>query len=285
MAKEIIIAEHAGFCFGVKRAVDIAVNQQAEEGSNTFTLGPLIHNSDVINRLKEQNIIPISETEINELSEQDSIVIRSHGVTPEVMDSIEKTGARLVDATCPYVSSIQIKVRKYRDLGYQIIIVGDPIHPEVVGINGWCDNSALITKDGSDLGELSSKVCVVSQTTERLSNYNKVVESVSLQCEDVQTFNTICKATSDRQSSAEEVSKKVDLMIIIGGKNSSNSKKLYEICSLNCKNSIFIENSNELSEGIFQENIIDKVGITAGASTPDWILEETVAKVKAIMEI
>lgn len=285
LAKEIIIAEHAGFCFGVKRAVDIAIKQQAEDGSNTFTLGPLIHNNDVINRLKEQNIIPISETGINELSEQDSIVIRSHGVTPEIVDSIEKTGAQLVDATCPYVSSIQKKVRKYRDLGYQIIIVGDPIHPEVVGINGWCDNSALITKDGSDLGELPSKVCVVSQTTERLSNYNKVLEAVSLQCEDVQTFNTICKATADRQSSAEEISKKVDLMIIIGGKNSSNSKKLYEICSMSCKNSIFIENSNELSEGILQDNNIDKVGITAGASTPDWIIEEVVAKVRDIMGI
>lgn len=285
LAKEIIIAEHAGFCFGVKRAVDIAVNQQAEEGSNTFTLGPLIHNSDVINRLKEQNIIPISEAGLKELNEQDSIVIRSHGVTPEVMDSIEKTGARLVDATCPYVSSIQKKVRKYRNLGYQIIIVGDPIHPEVVGINGWCDNSALITKDGTDLGELPSKVCVVSQTTERLSNYNKVVEAVSLQCEDIQTFNTICKATSDRQSSAEEVSKKVDLMIIIGGKNSSNSKKLYEICSINCRNSIFIENSKELSEDIFIANLIERVGITAGASTPDWIIEEVVAKVRDIMGI
>lgn len=285
MAKEIIIADHAGFCFGVKRAVEIAVNQQTSDQSNTYTLGPLIHNNDVINRLKEQNILPITEAQLGELGSKDSIVIRSHGVAPDIWEQIEKTGAQLVDATCPYVSSIQKKVRKYRDLGYQIIIVGDAKHPEVIGINGWCDNSAIITKDGSDLGELPSKVCIVSQTTERLANYDKVVEIVSRRCEDVQTFNTICKATSDRQSSADEVSKKVDLMIVIGGKNSSNSKKLYDICSKNCKNSIFIENSKELSADIFHENRIEKVGITAGASTPDWVIEDVVKKSREFLAI
>jgi (E)-4-hydroxy-3-methyl-but-2-enyl pyrophosphate reductase len=284
MSKEIILAENAGFCFGVKRAVEIAVNQQSAKGQHTYTFGPLIHNNDVINRLKDQNIVPIDETEISQLNSDASIVIRSHGVTPEVMKQLENTGARLVDATCPYVTSIQKKVRKYRDLGYQIIIVGDSTHPEVIGINGWCDNSALITKDGSDLGSLPPKVCIVSQTTERLSNYQKVVAYASLQCDDVQTFNTICKATSDRQFSAEEVSKKVDLMIVIGGKSSSNSKKLYEICHMNCKNTIFIENSGELTEVLIDESI-HKVGITAGASTPDWVIHEVVAKLKEILDI
>jgi (E)-4-hydroxy-3-methyl-but-2-enyl pyrophosphate reductase len=285
MAKEIIIAEHAGFCFGVKRAVDIAVNRQAVEGTKTYTLGPLIHNNDVINRLKEQNIVPISDTDINSLDETVSVVIRSHGVTPEVISRIEQTGANLVDATCPYVSSIQKKARTYRDQGYQIIIVGDASHPEVIGINGWCDNLAIITKDGSDLTDLPPKVCIVSQTTERLSNYNKVVEYVSLHCEEVKTFNTICKATSDRQSSADEVSKRVDLMLVIGGKSSSNSKKLYEICSMNCKNTIFIENKDELSEELFEDDKLEKVGITAGASTPDWVIQEVVEKIKGILEI
>lgn len=285
MAKEIIIAEHAGFCYGVKRAVDIAINLQQSDGVNTYTLGPLIHNNDMINYLSEQNIIPMEETQVNKLSSEDSIVIRSHGVTPDMLMRLEKTGAHVVDATCPYVSAIQKKARKYRDLGYQIIIVGDSNHPEVIGINGWCDNSAIITKDGSDLTEYPKKVCVVSQTTERLSNYEKVVEQVSKHCEEVITFNTICKATTDRQNSAAEVSQMVDLMIVVGGKCSSNSKKLYEICANKCKDTLFIENSDELNESFFQNRDFEKVGITAGASTPDFVIQEVVTKVKAFLGI
>ena len=282
MEKEIIIVEHAGFCFGVKRAVEIAMNQKATKGLNTYTLGPLIHNNDVINRLKEQNITQISEGDFNQLSPEDAVVIRSHGVTPVIIDHLNEAGAQLVDATCPYVSSIQKKVRKYYSLGYHIIIVGDSEHPEVIGINGWCDNSAIITKDGSDLTDFPSKVCIVSQTTERLANYNKVVEIVTKQCEKVEAFNTICKSTTDRQNSAEEVSKKVDLMIVIGGKSSSNSRKLYEICKLNCVNTIFIENSKELPETILLDILVQKIGITAGASTPDWVIQEVVTKIKNV---
>ena len=182
MAKEIIIAEQAGFCYGVKRAVDIAINQQLSDGSNTYTLGPLIHNNDMIKRLTEQSIVPLDEAQIGQLNSGDSIVIRSHGVTPEMKKRLEQTSAHVVDATCPYVSAIQKKVRKYRDLGYHIIIVGDSNHPEIIGINGWCDNSAIITKDGSDLTVYPDKVCVVAQTTERLSNYEKVVEQLSKHC-------------------------------------------------------------------------------------------------------
>jgi (E)-4-hydroxy-3-methyl-but-2-enyl pyrophosphate reductase len=285
MAKEIIIAEHAGFCFGVKRAVDIALMQQLTKESKTYTLGPLIHNNDMIQRLKEKEVFPIHISELDQLNPSDSIVIRSHGVTPDMIKQIKQTGARLADATCPYVSSIQKKARKYMDLGYQIIIVGDRNHPEVIGINGWCDNTAIITKDGSDLPKLPPKVCVVSQTTQRLANYEKVVDLVTKQCEDVQTFNTICKATSDRQNSANEVSKKVDFMIVIGGKNSSNSKKLFEICSLNCPKTIFIENKDELLADLLKDSTIEKIGITAGASTPDFIIEDVIAKVREIITL
>lgn len=284
MSKEIIIADNAGFCFGVKRAVDIAINQQSQQGQPTYTLGPLIHNGDVIARLKESNIHPIKEEDIAQLDAEDSIVIRSHGITPDIMEQIESTKAKLVDATCPYVSSIQKKVRIYKEQGYQIIIVGDATHPEVIGINGWCGNSAIITKDGSDLTNLPQKVCVVSQTTERLTNYDKVVDRVSSLCDEVMTFNTICKATSDRQSSADEISRRVDLMIVIGGKSSSNSKKLFEICSPNCKNTIFIENSDELMENCFLLTT-EKVGITAGASTPDWVIKDVVAKAQGFLGI
>lgn len=285
MAKEIIIAEHAGFCYGVKRAVDIAINQQQANISSTYTLGPLIHNNDMIKHLSEQNIIPLDEDQIEQLHSGDSIIIRSHGVTPDMLKQLEQTGVHVVDATCPYVAAIQKKARKYKDLGYQIIIVGDRNHPEVIGINGWCDNSAIITKDGSNIAEYPKKVCVVAQTTERLSNYEKVVEQVSKHCEEVITFNTICKATSDRQTSAAEISKKVDLMIVVGGKNSSNSKKLYEICARNCEDTLFIENSDELNESIFHNRDFEKVGITAGASTPDFVIQEVVTMVQDILGI
>lgn len=279
MGKEIIIAENAGFCFGVKRAVEMAVNHKTTDGSNTYTLGPLIHNNDVIQRLKEQNITSIEEEVVKELKPEDSIVIRSHGITPDILSKLEQTGAKLLDATCPYVNSIQKKAEKYHELGYQIIIVGDKNHPEVIGINGWCNNTAIVTKDGSDLPELPSKTCIVSQTTERLANYDKVVEIVSNRCNEVVTFNTICKATRERQTSAEDVSKKVDLMIVIGGKNSSNSKKLYEICKANCHNTIFIENSGDLDAILLQDDKIQRIGITAGASTPDWVIQDVVEKV------
>jgi 4-hydroxy-3-methylbut-2-enyl diphosphate reductase len=285
MAKKIIIAEHAGFCFGVKRAVDIAVGQESKEGANKYTLGPLIHNNDVINRLKDQNINQIQEEDFPKLSPTDAVVIRSHGVAPGIIEQLRATGAHFIDATCPYVSSIQRKVQKYYALGYSIIIVGDRTHPEVIGINGWCNNSAIITKDGSDLTEFPSKVCIVSQTTEQRSNYINVVELVSAQSEEVQAFNTICKATTDRQNSADEVSKKVDLMIVIGGKTSSNSRKLFEICSRNCKNTLFIENSNELSKTTVQDGRVQLIGITAGASTPDWVIQEVVDKVRNYSDI
>lgn len=279
MKKEIIIAEHSGFCFGVKRAVEMTINHKNSNGK-TYTLGPLIHNNDVINRLKKQGVDKVENKELDKLNSEDTIVIRSHGVTPKIIRDVEKYGVNLIDATCPFVSNIHKKVKKYHELGYQIIIVGDRNHPEVIGINGWCNHSAIITKDGSDLKKLSSKVCVVAQTTERLFNYEKVVEIVLKKCEEVIRFNTICNATKERQESAEELSKKVELMIVIGGKNSSNTKKLFEICRSNCKNTLFIENSHELPESVLKDEKIKKIGITAGASTPDWVIEEVVNKIK-----
>lgn len=271
--KEIKIAKNAGFCFGVKRAVDIAINQKEER---TYTLGPLIHNDDVINKLKKSNINPIEIEKIDELSKNDSIVIRSHGISPDVKEILDDTGLKVVDATCPYVLSIHKKVAKYYKDGYQIVIVGDKDHPEVIGINGWCNNSAIITKDGLNLGGLPNKVCLVAQTTERLINYDKVIDIISKQSIELVSFNTICLATKERQESAEKLSKEVDLMIVIGGKKSSNSRKLYEICKVNCHNTIFIENKDELAIKFIEDDNVKLIGITAGASTPDWIINEVI---------
>ncbi len=280
MPRHIIIAENAGFCFGVKRAVDITVNYNSNNQSKTYTFGPLIHNDDVVGRLEEQGINKIDQKGIDKLDTSDALVIRSHGTSPEIIEQIEKSGAKIIDATCPYVSSIQKKAKKYYEQGYQIIIVGDPNHPEVVGINGWCSNTAIITRDGSELRALPDKVCVLSQTTEKQSNYEKTLEVVSRLSKDVVAFNTICSATKERQESADKVSRQVDRMVVIGGKHSSNTKKLFEICSANCKDTILVENSSQLPEWSIPENRVEKVGITAGASTPDWVIQDVIEKLR-----
>jgi len=281
LTRQIIVAENAGFCFGVRRAVEMTAEYNNKNNTRVYTLGPLIHNQDVVKSLENQGIFQIGSNEISKLEPGDTIIIRSHGVTPEIIDKLKQTGAKVVDATCPYVSSIQRKAKKYYKEGYQIIIVGDANHPEVIGINGWCDNTALVTKDGSNLGNLPDKVCVLSQTTEKLSNFEKTLDKVSRLAKDVVSFNTICSATNERQSSADEVSRIVDLMIVIGGKNSSNTRKLYEICSENCSNTLLIENVSEMPEEAINNYEFKRIGITAGASTPDWVIEEVINKLKS----
>lgn len=279
MFKEVIMAENAGFCFGVKRAVDTSFDANSNNDSKIYTFGPLVHNKNVTNSLKEKGINEVDASALNNLGTGDTVIIRSHGVGPGVMEAIKGTGSEIIDATCPYVSAIHNRIKKYYDLGYQIIIVGDENHPEVIGSNGWCNNSAIITKDGSNLKLSASKVCIVAQTTEKKANLEKVERVVSEQCDNVVTFNTICSATKDRQKSAEETAKIVDAMIIVGSKTSSNTTKLYEISDKYCENTIFVENSSEIPEWIFENDDIKKIGITAGASTPDWIIEEVLDRI------
>jgi len=278
--KNVILAEKAGFCFGVKRAVDEALNAKNKFNKKIYTLGPLIHNNDVVNFLIKNDIHPISLDEIDTLEEGDIIIIRSHGVSPKVLELLNTKKLTIIDATCPYVSNIQQKAKKYFELGYNIIIVGDKNHPEVIGINGWCDNKAIISKDGSELNHLPSKVCVLSQTTEKQENWEKVLCSITKMCKEIVAYNTICSATEVRQKSAGELSKKVDVMVVLGGKNSSNTTKLYEICKKNCVETIHAENSNEIPEDLIKSKTINNIGITAGASTPDWIIEEAIDKLK-----
>lgn len=278
MAKEIIIAPHAGFCFGVKRAVDMATQFYHADGVSVKTLGPLIHNDDMIRRLEQHNIFAIDSNQIEQLQSNDVIVIRSHGIDPQTRERIKRTGAKIVDATCPYVETIHRKVARHYADGYQIVIVGDAGHPEVIAINGWCEHTAIITRDSQHLPELNPawKVCVVAQTTEQLSRFEQVVDAIKAKCKDVVTYNTICNATKDRQASTREVARQVDLMIVIGGKNSSNTRKLVEIAQSNCKHTLFIENSSELPLEMIQDDQYQKIGITAGASTPDWVIQDVI---------
>lgn len=276
--REIILAENAGFCFGVKRAVDEALKIKKNYDKRIYTLGPLIHNNDVVKMLMDNDIYPIDIREISNLDKDDVIIIRSHGIAERVYNELKDRNLVVIDATCPYVSNIQKKVRTYHDMGYTIVIVGDNDHPEVIGINGWCDNRAIISKDGSNLTELPNRVCVVSQTTEKQVNWQKVLEIIIKSCREIVAFNTICSATDIRQKYAEELSREVDAMVVIGGRNSSNTTKLFEICKKNCERTIHVENSGEIPDYILNSKTLKRIGVTAGASTPDWIIKEALLK-------
>ena len=274
--REVKLAKEAGFCFGVKRAVDEALKIQKKYNKKVYTLGPLIHNNDVVKYLEKNNIYAIGLEDINNLNNDDIIVIRSHGVSKEVLTLLEDKKLVVLNATCPFVTKIQKKVEKFSKEGYTIVILGDENHPEVLGINGWCDNKAIITKNGELPKGLPSKICAVAQTTEKEENWQNTIKNLTSDSIDLLAYNTICSATEVRQKSAEEISKEVDVMIVIGGKNSSNTTKLYEIAKKNCQNTIHIENSSELPEEYINNSKFKNIGITAGASTPDWIIREVI---------
>lgn len=268
---EIIVAQHAGFCFGVDKAVKTAFNVQWD--GRVFTLGELIHNAQVIEALKKKGIRPIDD--IDELRENDCVIIRAHGIGKHVYEQLNARRVHILDATCPNVRRIHEIVREKYDEGYQIVIVGDPQHPEVIGINGWCDGKALIVsneKEAEALDFSDARMCVVAQTTFRRSKYDAIFETLKKKFAFALKFDTICNATVQRQSEAEKLSKVADAMVVIGGRNSSNTQKLYEICRQNCPQTYLIENASELPS---LKNI-KTVGITAGASTPDWVIKEVI---------
>ncbi|WP_346961779.1 bifunctional 4-hydroxy-3-methylbut-2-enyl diphosphate reductase/30S ribosomal protein S1 [Clostridium sp.] len=277
---EVTLANKAGFCFGVKRAVEETIRLREKYDKEIYTLGPLIHNNDVVKSLEEKGIYSITLEEAYNLKENDVVVIRSHGVGKNVFDHLRRNNVIIENGTCPYVRNIQQKVEEYYNKGYNIIIVGDDKHPEVIGINGWCNDKAIISKDGENIDAIKGKVCVVSQTTEKQSNWEKVLNRIISLAKEIVAFNTICNATEERQESASKLSKDVDLMIVLGGYNSSNTTKLYEICKKNCENTYHVEKvDSSLLNMIGNENI-NKIGITAGASTPEYVIEEAISKMK-----
>ncbi len=277
---EVILADKAGFCFGVSRAVNETIRLREEYNKPIYTLGPLIHNNDVVMNLEKKDIHAITIDEASNLKPGEVIVIRSHGVGKKVLEHLQDNCVIIENGTCPYVKNIQQKVEEYYNKGYNIIIVGDEHHPEVIGINGWCNDSAIVSKDGENIFETNKKVCVVSQTTEKQSNFEKVLNKVISLAKEIVAFNTICNATEVRQQSANKLSKEVDLMIVLGGFNSSNTTKLYEICKLNCENTYHVEKVDTSILDVIGKENIKKIGITAGASTPRYVIEEAINKMK-----
>lgn len=282
---KITLASKAGFCFGVKRAFDLALKTQAEVNEKIYTLGPLIHNSQAVEHLETKGIIAIDMDGIGKIPKNSTIIIRAHGVPPKTIEILKSMEFNVIDATCPYVIKIHRKAKEFYEKNYEVVILGDETHPEIIGINGWCENKAHVV-EASDLGSLSNlegkNICVLSQTTEKAINWNILNNHLDNMSCKKEAFNTICNATSERQISAEELAKTVDLMIVIGGKYSSNTIKLFDICKKYCENTIHIESIDEILELIKNMNHISSIGVTAGASTPDWIIKEAIDKMNNI---
>ena len=275
---EVILAKTAGFCFGVKRAVDTVYKEAGKK--NVYTYGPIIHNSEVVNDLKKKGVEVINSREELEALEEGTVIIRSHGVAREIYDLINEKGLELVDATCPFVRKIHKIVEKAGNEGNQVIIVGSEQHPEVQGIKGWCTGEVHIISEASQLEgiDLNKPTTLVSQTTFNYKKFQDLVEKFEKKGYDILVLNTICNATQERQVEARRIASEVDAMIVIGGKHSSNTQKLYEICQKECKNTYFIQSLGDFNPECV--NSVRSVGITAGASTPNQIIEEVHTNVR-----
>ena len=305
---EIRLAECAGFCFGVKRAID-TVYEQLAKGKTIYTYGPIVHNEEVVRELAERGVGVLENREALEKlpaqedgSESAAVIIRAHGVPAEIYRLLEEKGLECIDATCPFVKRIHRIVEKESREGSHIVIIGNPGHPEVEGIVGWCSGSATVLEEPEEAMNFippeGRKLCVVSQTTFNYNKFQYIVEifekkgyndsvvnticnateerqtqAMALAREaDVSVVNTICNATEERQQSARALAREADVMIVIGGKRSSNSKKLYEICCEECADTYFIQTLDDLHLELPKS--VRLVGITAGASTPNKLIEE-----------
>ena len=280
---EIITAKSAGFCFGVKRAVD-TVYELLDTGEDIYTYGPIIHNEEVVKDLESRGVGVLDEKNINSSPKNGTVVVRSHGISEEEHNKLKQSGCRVVDATCPFVKRIHDIVREASEKGEEILILGGADHPEVEGIKGWCHGPVQII----DSAEAAMKykpltdgaVRLVSQTTFNHKKFEDIVEILENKGYTMNVMNTICNATSQRQSEAEELAGRADVMIVIGGKHSSNTRKLYEICAARCPNTYFIQTLDDLHLEV--PKAVRLVGITAGASTPQNIIEEVQKYVRII---
>lgn len=272
------IADKSGVCFGVKRALNTAYDATLKS-KNIYSYGQLIHNNQVTNELEKQGLQEIQQ--LDDISNCD-LLIRSHGVGKEVFNLAKGKSINVIDCTCPYVSKVQKIVNKYYNKGYNIIIVGNYKHPEIIGINGWCDNSAIVINNDVETPILNNnnKYCIVAQTTLSINVWNDVISKLKVGIVDMVVYNTICSATSQRQISADKLAHEVDCMIVIGGYHSSNTIKLYEICKKICSNTIHIEKKSDLV--VTNIKNCGTIGITAGASTPDWVVDEIFNFLKAL---
>ena len=277
---EVTVAKTAGFCFGVKRAVEKVYEQIGKSEKPIYTYGPIIHNEQVVGDLREKGVEVIDSLDELKAVRDAVVVIRSHGVGKNVYDILKENGVDIVDATCPYVKKIHRIVEKQTAEGRRVLIVGSEDHPEVQGIKGWGDKRTVVIENMEDFRRLElpedEKLCIVSQTTFNYKKFQDIVEKISKTRYDITVLNTICNATQERQVEAMRIASQVDVMLVIGGKHSSNTQKLYDICRKECKNTYYIQTLGDFNPECISS--VRSVGITAGASTPNNIIEEVHTK-------
>jgi 4-hydroxy-3-methylbut-2-enyl diphosphate reductase len=274
---KITIAKSAGFCFGVKRAIDLA-QDIASKNSDVYTFGPLIHNPQEVARLEKENIKVVEDYS---KIEKGVLVLRTHGIPLDIYENLsKKENIKIVDAACPFVKKAQDIIKELSKDSEQIVIVGEKKHPEVVALVSYGKGKCLVVEDKNDVKNVKKTdiIYIVSQTTQSPKKFEEIVNEIS-KISQVKVFNTICRATFDRQSAAAKLAKEVDVMIVIGGKNSGNTTRLYQICS-NITKTYHIEDVGEIEPAWFDK--VETVGITAGASTPDWIIENIKRRIKEI---
>ncbi|HEV2864803.1 MAG TPA: 4-hydroxy-3-methylbut-2-enyl diphosphate reductase [Pyrinomonadaceae bacterium] len=277
---QVLLAEEYGFCFGVERAVEM-VEGALSEGATVRTLGPLIHNTQEIHRLEGEGVRTIGAPA--EVTEGETAVIRAHGVTPEVQRELESRAERVIDATCPFVTKVQKLAERAAAQGRDVVVVGSPDHPEMIGVRGYAPDRAYVVRDASEVESLPPlhAPLVVSQTTLKLSTFLEAAEAVRAKADsEPQVVNTICSATRDRQDAARALAGHVDAFYVIGGKHSSNSLKLLSVCKEQCERSFLIETQDEINPEDLKG--AERVGVTAGASTPNWLIEQVVSRLKEI---
>ncbi len=277
---EVLLAEEFGFCFGVERAVEM-VEEAVGEGGVVRSLGPLIHNSQEMKRLEAQGVKTIDSPD--EAGANVTAVIRAHGVTPQVQRELEQRAAKVVDATCPFVTKVQKLAERAAAQGRDVVLVGNPDHPEMIGVVGYAPNNTYVVRDANEVLDLPTlhEPLVVSQTTIKLKTFLDAAEAVRARADaEPQVINTICSATRDRQDAARALAGEVDAFYIIGGRHSSNSVKLLAVCKEQCEKSYLIETADEINPQDLSG--LDRVGVTAGASTPNWLINQVVERLRSI---
>ena len=277
---QVLLADEYGFCFGVERAVEL-VEEAVAAGDTVRSLGPLIHNDQEMERLASHGVSTIDDP--NQISTGETAVIRAHGVTPQVQKELEEKASKVVDATCPFVTRVQKLAARAAAEDRHVIVVGSPDHPEMIGVKGYAPDHAFIIKDETEVPALPrlKRPLVVSQTTIKAKTFFDTAEAIKTKTDDeVQVVNTICSATRDRQDAAMALAGQVDAFYVIGGNHSSNSRKLLSVCKEQCEKSFLIETALEINPADLVG--VEKVGVTAGASTPKWLIDEVIARLEEI---
>jgi 4-hydroxy-3-methylbut-2-enyl diphosphate reductase len=276
---EIKVAKNAGYCFGVKRAIEMVEETLKKyEGNRVYSLGEIIHNPQVVERLKRRGLIVVRD--IEDVEENSTVIISAHGRSEEDIARLKKKGCKIVNATCPYVRLPQSIIKKMSSEGYLVILLGDREHPEVKGLVSFAKGENIrVVNTNEDFGGLeTNKVAVLAQTTQNREDFNKLVNSLLGRFTEIRVFDTICDATKIRQEEAIKLAQEVDLMIVIGGRNSANTKRLYELSTRYCKRVLHIETEKEIDRSIIAD--AERIGITAGASTPDDIIKAVVERIR-----